>query len=306
MELLDYSAPHNAPPSVSRLEECQPLSETATQCCFDPIILVSVATQTDDVPTTMASDNSSNGSSLVKTQASFTVPAEEWKISHDHNYSMSFPMVYPTYGLDEDSLTLYTKIEVDPLVENNIDNDFNDKEVYDDDFDDEYKDPNWNLPKDKKILLSDGNESLEGQSEGELEPSDTDKKYLVFSNCVDQLRNCCPKCGVVVTGHKKKTTGSILSDEMTCLDGHNTHWDSKPIIKRKPVGNLLLAASILFTGNTFASVSQLASCLNLQFTSESVFYDTQQRFLFPVLNQACNVMYVCITEISSVLDEQTY
>ena len=40
---------------------------------------------------------------------------------------MSVPVVYPTYGLDEDSLTLYTEIEVDPLVENNIDNDFNDK-----------------------------------------------------------------------------------------------------------------------------------------------------------------------------------
>ena len=78
----------------------------------------------------------------------------------------------------------------------------------------------------------------------------------------------------------------MLSVEITCLDGHITHWDSQPIIKRKPVGNLLLAASILFTGNTFASVSRLASCLNLQFISESVFYDTQQRFLFPVLNQA--------------------
>ena len=87
MELLGYSAAHNAPPS-----ECRSLSDTATQCCFDPIVLVSVATQTDDVPTTVASDNSS---SLVKTQASFIVPAEEWKISHDHNYSMSVPMVYP-------------------------------------------------------------------------------------------------------------------------------------------------------------------------------------------------------------------
>ena len=172
MELLDNSAPHNAPPSVSRLEECRSLSDTATQCCFDPIILVSVSTQTDDVPTTVDSDNSSNGSSRVKTQASFTVPAEEWKICHDHNYSMSDLMVYPTYGLDKDSLTPYTEIELDPLVENNIDNDFNDKEVYDYDFDDEYKDPNWNLPKGKKILLSDGNESSEGESEGELEPSD--------------------------------------------------------------------------------------------------------------------------------------
>ena len=234
----------------------------------------------------MASDNSSNGSSLVKTQASFTVPAEEWKISQDHNYSMSVPMVYPTYGLDKDSLTPYTEIELDPLVENNIDNDFNDKEVYDYDFDDECKDPNWNLPKGKKILLSDGNESSEGESEGELEPSDTDKKYLVFSNCLDQLLKRCPKCGVVVTGHKKKTTGSMLSVEMICLAGQITHWDSQPITKRKPVGNLLLAASILCTGNTFASVSRLASCLNLQLISESVFYNTRQRFLFPVLNQA--------------------
>ena len=114
MELLDYSAPHNAPCSVSRLEESRSLSDTATQCCFDPIIMVSVATQTDDVPTTVASDKSSNGSSLVKTQASFNAPAEEWKISHDHNYAMSVPMVYPTYGLDEDSLTPYTVIEVNP------------------------------------------------------------------------------------------------------------------------------------------------------------------------------------------------
>ena len=280
MEILDYSAPHSAPLSVSRFEECRSLSDTATQCCFDPIILVSVATQTDAEPTTVPSNNSNNGSSLVKTQASFTVPAEDWKISHDHNYSMSVPMVYPTYGLDEDLLTPYTETKVDPLIENNIDNEFNDKEVYDDDFDDEYRDPNWNLPNNKKILLSNGNESSEGESEGELEPPDTDKKYLVFSNCLDQLLKRCPKCGVIVTGQKKKTIGSMLSVEMICLDGHITHWDSQPIMKRKPVGNLLLAASILFTGNTFAGVSRLASCLNLQFISESVFYDTQQRFLF--------------------------
>ena len=250
MEILDYTAPHNAPPSVSRFEECRSLSDTATQCCFDPIILVSVATQTDDVPTTVASDDLSNGSSLDKSQASFTVPAEEWKTSHDHTYSMSVPIVYPTYGLDEDSLAPYTEIEVDPPVDN-FDNDFNDK-VSDDDFDDECKDPNWNLPNAKKILLSNGNESSEGESEGELDPPDTDKKYLVFGNCLDQLLKRCPKCGVVVTGQKKKTTGSMLSVEMICLDGHITYWDSQPIMKRKPVGNLLLAASILFTGNTFA------------------------------------------------------
>ena len=31
---------------------------------------------------------------------------------------------------------------------------------------------------------------------------------------------------------------------------------------------------------------ELASCLNLQFFSESFFYDTQQKYLFPVINDA--------------------
>ena len=145
---------------------------------------------------------------------------------------------------------------------------------------------NWNLPNSKKILLPDGNESSEEESEGEVQPSDTDKKYLVFSNCLDQLIKRCPRCGVVVTSKIKKTTRSMLFVEMTCLDGHIARWDSQPIIKRKPMGNLLLAVSILFTGNTFASVSRLASCLNLQFFSESVFYDTEQWFLFPNLIHA--------------------
>ena len=91
----------------------------------------------------------------------------------------SVPMVYPTYGLDEDSLAPYTEIEVDPLVEHNIDNDFNDKEVYDYDFN-EFKDPNWKLPKGKRIQLSNGTESSEEESESEQEPSNTDTRISCF------------------------------------------------------------------------------------------------------------------------------
>lgn len=109
-------------------------------------------------------------------------------------------MVYFIYGVNEDLFIFYIEIEVDFFVENNIDNDFNDKEVYDDDFDDEYKDLNWNLLKGKKILFFDGNEFFEGELEGELEFFDIDKKYFVFSNCLEQLFKCCFKCGVVVIG----------------------------------------------------------------------------------------------------------
>ena len=64
----------------------------------------------------MASDDLSNGSSRDKSQASFTVPAEDWKTSHDHTYSMSVPIVYPTYSLDEDSLAPILKSKLTPLL----------------------------------------------------------------------------------------------------------------------------------------------------------------------------------------------
>ena len=110
-------------------------------------------------------------------------------------------------------------------------------------------------------------------------------RLIVFNSCFDQLLTRCLKCGHVVSSQKKKTVGSMLSVELTCHQGHVTHWDSQPTIRRKLVGNLLLAATILFTGHTFASFSRLASCLKLQFLRESVFYDFQRRFLFPVLIQ---------------------
>lgn len=74
--------------------------------------------------------------------------------------------------------------------------------------------------------------------------------------------------------------------ELTCNSGHTVKWDSQPVVKRKPLGNLLLSATFVFTGNTFIAISQLASCFNLQFFSESVFYGTQKKYLFPVIHEA--------------------
>ena len=70
------------------------------------------------------------------------------------------------------------------------------------------------------------------------------------------------------------------------LCGCMINWDSQPVVKTKTLGSLLLAASILFVGNTFAAINQLASYLNLQFFSESDLYDSQQKYLFPVINDA--------------------
>ena len=111
-------------------------------------------------------------------------------------------------------------------------------------------------------------------------------KKIVFDLCLSKLLKRCPECGDVIEQCQRKTTGSMLSVQLACHNGHMINWDSQPVVKRKPLGKLLLAASILFTGNTFAAINQLASYLNLQFFSESAFYDTQQKYLFPVINDA--------------------
>ena len=149
---------------------------------------------------------------------------------------------------------------------NYVDDDGNDD-------DDEDLDPSWQLPNDKKSITEDDNLPSVDEFEGNSNTPDCEK-FLVSDSCLSTLLKRCPECGDVIAQCDRKTTGSLLSVQLTCHSDHMINWDSQPVVKRKPLGNLLLAASILFTGNTFAAINRLASCLNLQFFSESVFYDT--------------------------------
>ena len=108
----------------------------------------------------------------------------------------------------------------------------------------------------------------------------------MFNSCLDELLKRCPQCGDVIIQQNRKAAGSMLSIQLTCHSGHKQTWESQPVLKNEPLGNVLMAGAILFTGNSYTSISRLASCLNLQFFSESVFYDTQAKYLFPVVNEA--------------------
>ena len=159
-------------------------------------------------------------------------------------------------------------------------------DVDNDDGDDEDQDPHWELPNEEKFYDNDEVMSSEDDFDGPSKTPDNEKKFLVFDSKLNNLFKRCQECGDVVIEQKRKTVGSMLSIEVTCHSGCKTTWESQPVVKRKPLGNLLLAASILSTGNTFAAFSRLGSCLNLQFFSLSVFYDTQLKYLFPVVNEA--------------------
>ena len=81
----------------------------------------------------------------------------------------------------------------------------------------------------------------------------------------------------------------MLTVKYLCINGHNSRWDSQPKINSKmPAGNLMLAATILFTRNTFKPFQALASLLNLKIICESTFYTIQKEVFFPVVHKTWN------------------
>ena len=111
-------------------------------------------------------------------------------------------------------------------------------------------------------------------------------KYLVFDSCLRDLFTFCRNCGASVSDTTISCLGSLVTVKTTCLQGHASTWNSQPIINQKPVGNLLISSSILFTGNTFVRIENFAACLGLQFLSDRAFYKNQDQYLFPVINAA--------------------
>ena len=109
----------------------------------------------------------------------------------------------------------------------------------------------------KEKFTDDNNLLSEDENDGDTTSSipNCKTKYLVCDSCLYKLAKRCTDCGDVIIQHEGKTIGSMLSIELTSHSGHTTYLDSQPVVKKKPLGNLLMASSILFTANTFAAIS---------------------------------------------------
>ena len=120
--------------------------------------------------------------------------------------------------------------------------------------------------------------------ETEKLPPEAEQKYIVFSSCLQTLLRFCPTCGAVVESTSEHSQGSMLTVTLQCSNSHSITWNSQPLVKDIPAGNLLGANAILLCGENFAKFSQFADVLKLQFMSESTFYRIQDAYLVPVIN----------------------
>ena len=129
---------------------------------------------------------------------------------------------------------------------------------------------------DTSCTLQDSNIEMVGQE---------DQKFIVFRNSLSELFRFCPTCGSSVVSQSESTSGTILVVKMECSKGHNVNWQSQPLVAGLPAGNLITAAGILLSGETFSKFSHFAQIIKLQFISESSFYRLQDEYLCPVVNE---------------------
>jgi hypothetical protein len=131
---------------------------------------------------------------------------------------------------------------------------------------------------DDEIATPSSQENLEVDAHHE----DPDELLFVSLSKLMQLLKYCGKCQSV-NQIKKMKTGAYVSFKCTCQKGHAYKWSTHEIFEKKPVINIKLAASLLLTGQNFASFSRLAKLLNLNIFAKDTFLSIIENYAKPIL-----------------------
>ncbi|XP_067017883.1 uncharacterized protein [Acropora muricata] len=150
--------------------------------------------------------------------------------------------------------------------------------------------------------------------QGLILPGQDMQKYLDFFNAdrviveVDKIfqlfEGQCVEIGC--TGQRKvvdrKVEGGVLLVTYTCSQGHNAVWSSSSVLCEKRgqkiyVSTVLLASSVLVSGNNFEKVSLLARSMNLQYVSSTTFSRIQSLYSLPSIRELWNKMKEIIWKV---------
>ena len=138
----------------------------------------------------------------------------------------------------------------------------------------------------KKVILPTSLNTIPKAATISSDPEESCFDYIntVFWTSLMSLFRFCFTCFQKTIITSVKTRGTLLTVTMTCPKKHVHKWQSQSIINRIGAGNLLLSASILYSGNTFTRISEMLSSINVVAFSETLYYQIQKTFLYPTLN----------------------
>lgn len=129
--------------------------------------------------------------------------------------------------------------------------------------------------------------------------SSQEATYLVFGSCLRSLFTTCKNC----KGNTEvvfSTTGTMLQVKVYCAFCESEYtWNSQPFINGIPKGNVLMSASILFSGSLLSKVLRLFQIMKCASISKRTFYYHQSKYLYPAI---CTIWKECQESMFTVLE----
>lgn len=142
---------------------------------------------------------------------------------------------------------------------------------------------------DPDFTISYSGNSQSTDTQESLDTPVSQRVFLVYEDQLNELLLRCMKCGSPIIQEDTKEVqneGSQLTLELTCASNCTYRWHSQPRLKgTKGAGNVLLTASIFFSGIHFAKFDRFCCNMNLKTISEDTYTALRKKHVFPVLNK---------------------
>ncbi|XP_052084466.1 uncharacterized protein LOC127721708 [Mytilus californianus] len=117
-----------------------------------------------------------------------------------------------------------------------------------------------------------------------------ERKFIVFETELNDLFRECVECRKTLTSEEivKKVTGTLIQININCDCGYSKSWKSQPMSNTMPVGNLVLAGAILFSGSNPSKAFNFMNHAGVQFFSLRTYNYMQTAYLVPAVNSVWN------------------
>ena len=117
------------------------------------------------------------------------------------------------------------------------------------------------------------------------------EKCIVFTDVLmslltDHHGSICRREGCSRALQYTKTyVGTCLVVSWRCSAGHfGGRWAAQPTCSNVRAGNLILASSLLLSGNSFTKIGMMFKFCNIQYFSKTLFYQYQSLYIAPAVN----------------------
>lgn len=110
-----------------------------------------------------------------------------------------------------------------------------------------------------------------------------ERYYIVAESMLKLLMLVCVTCTARCQVTVKKLVGTMVVLQQKCVNGHQFTWQSQENHGTLPLGNLRMAASILFCGGSFHKLHHFLEAMSIPHISFRTYYNIQCLYAIPAI-----------------------